>query len=95
MARPIHTCPKDGSFFILIDGSDCWLAWWDKTEKTYPLRFIDGTHPIRDTEEDADGILANGYPADVATEENPNDLFWHPWPTPSDLERPADAPETP
>lgn len=81
MPNPISTCPKDGSFFILLDGSDRWPAWWDAKDKAYPLRFVDSTdiHVLDDSSYEA--VLVNGYapPFDETCK-----LSWLPFPSPQE-----------
>lgn len=79
MSNPISTCPKDGSFFILIDGPDRWPAWWNAKDKAYPLRFIDTTD-IHDSGfgDSYDAVYVNGYapPFDETCK-----LSWLPFPS--------------
>lgn len=81
MLNPISTCPKDGSFFILIDGRDRWPAWWDAKEKIYPLRFIDTTE-VQISEDSYDTVIINGYapPFDETCK-----LFWLPFPSAEEI----------
>lgn len=86
--NPIHTCPKDGTFFILIEPSGAsYPAWWNAKQE-YPLCFIDDQQIIRISDDAGDWnyVLVNGYKPPW---DNPRPLHWLPWP-----EIPSPAPLT-
>lgn len=84
--QPIETCPRDGSFFILVDYSagERYPAWWDdrKARSGYNLCFINDKETWIDdaTGEYDGGITVDGI--DLSLKGFNSSLYaWLPFPT--------------